>query len=201
MLTRSQSLDLQLMFDPEIERTLRRLRAEARRAVMAEERRDNEQPVAPADNRILLDYLAPPNQIVRSAIRVPTIEANNFEMRVPLIQMMQSIQFGGRVGEDPHNHVRKFLQLANTIKMNDISTDTIWLILFLFSVTDRVMNWMNNSLPEGSITTWDQLQRQFLAHYFPPALASKLLSEIAYFSQYEHETFYDAWDRFQDLLL
>jgi len=42
MLTCSQSLDLQLTFDPEIERTLRRLRAEARRAMMAEEKRDNE---------------------------------------------------------------------------------------------------------------------------------------------------------------
>jgi len=157
--------------------------------------------VAAVDNRTLLDYLAPPNQIVRSAIHILTIEANNFEMRVPLIQMMQSIQFRGTAGENPHNHVRKFLQLANTIKMNGISIDTIWLMLFPFSVIDRVMNWMNNSLPEGSITTWDQLQRQFLAHYFPPALASKLLSEIACFSQYEHETFYDAWDRFQDLLL
>jgi len=42
MITRSQSLDLQLTFDPEIKRTLRRLKAEARRAMMAEERRDNE---------------------------------------------------------------------------------------------------------------------------------------------------------------
>jgi len=81
----------------------------------------------------------------------------------------------GTAGEDPHNHVRKFLQLANTIKMNGISTDTIRLMLFPFSITDQLMNWLNNSLPEGSITIWAQLQRQFLAHYFPPTLASKLL--------------------------
>jgi len=120
---------------------------------MAEEERNNEQPLVVADTRTLLDYLAPPNQTIRSAIHVPTIEANNFKMRVPLIRMMQSIQFGGTAGEDPYNHVKKFLQLANTIKMNGISTDTIRLMLFPFSVTDRVMNWMNNSLPEGSITT------------------------------------------------
>jgi len=155
MLTRSRSLDLQLVSDLKIERTLRRLRAEARRVVMAKEGRNNEQPVAAMDNRTLLDYLAPPNQMVWSAICVPTIEANNFEMQVPLIQMMQSMQFGGTAGEDPHNHVRKFLQLENTIKMNSISMDTIRLMLFPFSITDRVMNWMNNSLPEGSITTWD----------------------------------------------
>jgi len=62
--------------------------------------------VAAVDNRTLLDYLAPPNQTVRSAIRVLTIEANNFEVRVPLIQMMQSIQFGGTAREDSHNHVK-----------------------------------------------------------------------------------------------
>jgi len=58
MLTRSRSLDLQLVFDLEIERTLRRLRAVARRGVMVEEGRENEQPVAAVDNRTLLDYLA-----------------------------------------------------------------------------------------------------------------------------------------------
>jgi len=103
---------------------------------MAEERRDNEQLVVAVDNRTLVDYLAPLNQIVQSAIRIPTIKANNFEIRVPLIQMMQSIQFGGTAGEDLHNHVRKFLQLAHTIKINGISTDTIRLMLFPFSVID-----------------------------------------------------------------
>jgi len=105
-----------------------------------EEGRNNEQLGVAVDNRTLLDYLALPNQTVRSAIRVPIIEANNFEMRVPLIQMMQSNHFRGTTREDPHNHVKKFLQLANTIKMNGISTYTIRLMLFLFSITDRVMN-------------------------------------------------------------
>jgi len=92
MLARSQSLDLQLDFDPEIKRTLRGLKTETRRVDMAEEEgRNNEQPFVAVDTRTLLDYLAPPNQIVWSVIHVPTIEANNFEMQVPLIQIMQSI--------------------------------------------------------------------------------------------------------------
>jgi len=84
----------------------------------------------------LLDYLAPPNQTIQSTIRVSTFEVNNFEMPVPLIQMMQSIQFGGTTREDSYNHVKKFLQLVNTIKMNDISVNTIRLMLFSFSITD-----------------------------------------------------------------
>ena len=84
MLTRSQSLDLQLDFDPEIERTLRRLRTEARRTNMAgEEGRNYGQPFVAADTRTLLDYMVPPNQTVQNAICFPTIERNNFEMIHP----------------------------------------------------------------------------------------------------------------------
>jgi len=46
---------------------------------------------AEQDNRTLFDYLALPNQTLRSVICIPTIKANNFEMWIPLIQMMQSI--------------------------------------------------------------------------------------------------------------
>jgi len=185
MITRSRVSVLQ--FDPEIVKTLRRLKADIRRlkAEMAEAETQE-------DTKTLLDYLAPADQTVRSAIRVPTVQANNFELRIPLVQAMQNIQFGGTPGEDPHLHIRKFLQLANTVKMNGVTSDTIRLILFPFSVTDRVNNWLNNSLPEGSITTWDQLQRQFLTHYFPPSLSSKLLTEIASFTQHENESMYDA---------
>jgi len=52
------------VFDPEIKRTLRRLRAEARRVMMAKKGTNNKQPVAIVDNRTLLDYLALPNQTV-----------------------------------------------------------------------------------------------------------------------------------------
>jgi len=72
MLTRSQVPILQ--FDPEIQRTEWRLRQEARRARMVEEE-------AQVDTKTLLDYLAPVDQTVKSAIRVPVLQANNFALR------------------------------------------------------------------------------------------------------------------------
>jgi len=128
---------LDFIFDLEI-RIARQLRTETRTIRMAITK--TEGGGAKQDNRTLLDYLALPNQTIRNAICIPTIEANNFEMQMPLIQMMLSIQFGGTLGKDLHMHVRKFLQLANTIKMNGISTNTIRLILIPFSITDRVIN-------------------------------------------------------------
>jgi len=153
MLMQSSCHKLDFVLDSEIEKTTRQLRRESRNIRMVSiGEEEQEQPQQ--DNCTLLDYLTPPNQTI-NVIRIPTIQANNFEIQMPLIQMMQSIQFGRSPGENLHIHVSKFFQLANTIKMNGISTNTIRLMLFPFFVIDRVMSWFNNSLLEGSITTWD----------------------------------------------
>ena len=41
---------------------------------------------------------------------------------------------------------------------------------------------------------------KFLSRFFPPAKAAKLRIDISNFFQYEGETFYEAWERFKDLL-
>jgi len=87
MLTHSCCGKLQFEFDLEIKKTTRKLRSRAKKARMAEEdRKEEEQPLVAPDNMMLMEFLAPPNQSIRSVIRIPTIEANNFEMRIPLIR-------------------------------------------------------------------------------------------------------------------
>ena len=41
---------------------------------------------------------------------------------------------------------------------------------------------------------------KFLARFFPPAKVAKLRIDISNFCQYEGKTFYEAWERFKDLL-
>ena len=41
---------------------------------------------------------------------------------------------------------------------------------------------------------------KFLARFFPPAKVTKLGIDISNFCQYEGDTFYEAWERFKDLL-
>ena len=54
-------------------------------------------------------------------------------------------------------------------------------------------------LPD-SISSWDDLSNKFLARFFPLAKATKLRIDINSFYQYEGESFYEAWERFKDLL-
>ena len=62
----------------------------------------------------------------------PTINANNFEIKLSFIQMVQQSQFGGNAMEDPNIHLANFMALCGTIKINGISDETIKLRLFPF---------------------------------------------------------------------
>ncbi|GJS31503.1 reverse transcriptase domain-containing protein [Tanacetum coccineum] len=54
--------------------------------------------------------------------------------------------------------------------------------------------------PPRSILTWDDLVLKFINKFFPPSKTTNLQNEITRFQQRFDETFYEAWDRFNDLL-
>ncbi|GJY02706.1 reverse transcriptase domain-containing protein, partial [Tanacetum coccineum] len=54
--------------------------------------------------------------------------------------------------------------------------------------------------PPRSILTWDDLVSKFINKFFPPSKTTNLRNEITRFQQRIDETFYEAWDRFNDLL-
>ena len=142
---RTRSVEFAL--DPEIERTLHQLRRENKRKEMEDQNR-NLNPIAPGQ-------LPNPPMAIRdssiptfagSAIRPPTIQANNFELKPALIHMVESNQFGGYPNESPDEHLAIFLRYCNTIKINNVTPDIIRLQLFPFSLRDKAGAWFN-SLP------------------------------------------------------
>ncbi|GJW27729.1 reverse transcriptase domain-containing protein [Tanacetum coccineum] len=54
--------------------------------------------------------------------------------------------------------------------------------------------------PPRSILMWDDLVSKFINQFFPPSKTTNLRNEITRFQQRFDESFYEAWDRFNDLL-
>nr|GEW37454.1 reverse transcriptase domain-containing protein [Tanacetum cinerariifolium] len=111
------------------------------------------------DNRTMAQMLQAPISGYEDAIVVPQINANNFELKQTLINLVQSNQF--TEGEA-----------------------RIWL----------------DKEPPRSILTWEDLVSKFINQFFPPSKTTYLRNEITNFLQKPNETFYEAWERFKDLL-
>nr|GFB57040.1 reverse transcriptase domain-containing protein [Tanacetum cinerariifolium] len=124
-----------------------------------------------ADNRTMAQMLQAPIEGYEDAIVVPQINANNFELKQTLINLVQSNQFTGR--QDPHNHLRFFNKVTSTFRHPEVPNTTIKLLLFSFSLEGEARIWLDKE-PPRSILTWEDLK--------------------------PNETFNEAWEHFKDLL-
>nr|GEW09757.1 ribonuclease H-like domain-containing protein [Tanacetum cinerariifolium] len=75
-----------------------------------------------ADNRTMAQMLQAPIEGYEDAIVVPPINANNFELKQTLINLVQSNQFIGR--QDPHNHLRFFNKVTSTFRHPEVPNTT-----------------------------------------------------------------------------
>ena len=69
--------------------------------------------------------------------------------------------------------IKSFLEICDTQKHNGVSSNVIRLMLFLFSIKDKVKIWFY-SLHKETIVTWDEIAATLLAKYLPLAKVSKL---------------------------
>ena len=114
--------------------------------------------------KTLLEYFSPISSNAPSCIVLPTTNATHFELISSIIQLLPS--FYGLEREDPYMHVKDFLEICSTFRFQIFLDESVKLRLFPFSLKDRAKAWLN-SLPTGTITTWDQLFNKFLAKFFP----------------------------------
>nr|GEU45995.1 reverse transcriptase domain-containing protein [Tanacetum cinerariifolium] len=70
--------------------------------------------VTMTDNRTMAQMLQAPIEGYEDAIVVLQINANNFELKQTLINLVQSNQFTER--QDPHNHLRFFNKVTSTFR-------------------------------------------------------------------------------------
>ena len=98
--------------------------------------------MADQEQKVLRDYAMPSVNGAISSIRRPAIQANNFEIKLAIIQMIQQIvQFRGLSQEDPNVHITTFLEICDTFKHNGVTDDAIRLRLFPFSLRDKAKVW------------------------------------------------------------
>nr|GFA70371.1 reverse transcriptase domain-containing protein [Tanacetum cinerariifolium] len=152
-----------------------------------------------ADNRTMAQLLQAPTEGYEDAIVIPEITTNNFELKHGLINLFQNKQFFGHDKEDPHAHIRYFNKITSTMRVPNVPSSSIKLMLFPFSLEGAARIWLEKE-PPRSIQTWDDLVSKFINQFFPPSKTINLRNEITRFQQRFDESFYEAWERFNDLL-
>ncbi|GJT95621.1 reverse transcriptase domain-containing protein [Tanacetum coccineum] len=141
-----------------------------------------------ADDRPMAEQLQAPTGGFESAIVVPLINAQNFELKSSLINLVQNRIFRGGNDEEPHAHIRHFESITNNQRYPDVPNTTIKLLLFPFSLDGVAKTWLDKE-PPNSILTWDDLVSKFINFFFPPSKTTNLRNEITNFRQIAQESF------------
>nr|GEU76078.1 reverse transcriptase domain-containing protein [Tanacetum cinerariifolium] len=91
--------------------------------------------VAPmADNRTIEELLQAPTEGYGEAIVIPEINADYFEIKTNLLQLVQANPYHGFERENPHTHINNFKRITSTLKFRDVPNDVIKLMMFPYSL-------------------------------------------------------------------
>ena len=106
----------------------------------------------------LCDFTNVPNaQFIANPITCPEIKVDSFEVSPGLLNLIAKEQFGGSASEDASMHLHNFCEICDMQKFKNVENDIVKLKLFPFSLRGRAKDWLL-SLPNGSISTWDNLK-------------------------------------------
>jgi len=169
MRLRNQVKEEQLLFDPDINKTLRQLRRRRKReqksraveescgAIMVEEinGHENRQP-----RRTLGDYVLQQGPRHFSNIVIPN-NARAIEIKPTYLTLISSQQFTGLDHDDPYTHLSTFYELIATMGFEERDKEAAYLRLFPFSLAGKEKQWLN-SYPNQSLTRWNDVEEKFL---------------------------------------
>nr|GEY54593.1 reverse transcriptase domain-containing protein [Tanacetum cinerariifolium] len=125
-----------------------------------------------ADNRTMEELLQAPTKGYREAIVILKINADHFEIKTNLLQLVQANPYHGFERENPHTHINNFKRITSTLKFRDVPNDVIRLIMFPYSLEGnaRVCNQPSVCVVTG---TYNQVAPQNRASNYmaPPGFA------------------------------
>ncbi|GJU54094.1 hypothetical protein Tco_1227808 [Tanacetum coccineum] len=77
------------------------------------------------------------------------LQAQNFELKSSLINLIQNRIFRGGNDEEPHAHIRHFDSITNNQRYPDVPNTTIKLLLFPFSLDGVAKTWLDKEPPNS----------------------------------------------------
>ncbi|GJW26917.1 reverse transcriptase domain-containing protein [Tanacetum coccineum] len=155
--------------------------------------------VAPMTERTMEELLQAPTEGYREAIVLPEINADHFEIKTNLLQLVQANPFHGLENENPHAHINSFKRITSTLRFRNVPNDVIKLMMFPYSLEGAAKTWYEKE-PPNSILTWEDLVTKFVNQFFPPSKMTHLKNKISQFTQKFDESFSEAWERFKEML-
>ncbi|GKC60774.1 reverse transcriptase domain-containing protein [Tanacetum coccineum] len=84
--------------------------------------------------RTMEELLRAPTEGYGEAIVLPEINADHFEIKTNLLQLVQANPFYGRESENPHAHINSFKRITSTLRFRNVPNDVIKLMMFPYSL-------------------------------------------------------------------
>nr|GEV73721.1 reverse transcriptase domain-containing protein [Tanacetum cinerariifolium] len=104
-----------------------------------------------ADNRTMEELLQAPTKWYGEAIVSLKINADHFEIKTNLLQLVQANPYHGFERENPHTHINNFKRITSTLKFRDVPNDVIKLMMFSYSLEGTARVWENTSKTDDRI--------------------------------------------------
>ncbi|GKC49255.1 reverse transcriptase domain-containing protein [Tanacetum coccineum] len=84
--------------------------------------------------RTMEELLRAPTEGYGEAIVLPKINADPFEIKTNLLQLVQANPFHGLENENPHAHINSFKMITTTLRFRNVPNDVIKLMMFPYSL-------------------------------------------------------------------
>nr|GEW12833.1 putative reverse transcriptase domain-containing protein [Tanacetum cinerariifolium] len=93
------------------------------------------------------------------AIVIPKINADHFEIKTNLLQLVQANPYHGFARENPHTHINNFKMITSTLKYRDVPNDVIKLMMFSYSLEGNARVWMNTTSRDNASKSDDRINK------------------------------------------
>ncbi|GJT51713.1 hypothetical protein Tco_0977870 [Tanacetum coccineum] len=108
--------------------------------------------VAPMAERTMEELLQAPTEGYGEAIVLPEINADYFEIKTNLVQLVQANPFHGYERENPNAHINSFKRITSTLRFRDVPNDVIKLVMFPYSLEGVAKVWYEKESPNSILT-------------------------------------------------